>query len=190
MSAPRRRATYDDLMRVPDTMVAEIIAGDLITSPRPATPHAHTGTVIGADVVSAFHGQPGAPPKPGGWWILFEPELHFGDDVLVPDFAGWRRERLPVLPNVPAMTLAPDWACEIVSPSTAALDRARKMPIYAREDVGHLWLVDPLARTLEIYRRREDGYWIVVDAHGAEDVVHAEPFQAIALALDHWWLPG
>ncbi len=189
MGTARRRATYDDLLRVPDTMVAEIIEGELITSPRPAIPHANAGSVIGADLIGPFHAAPGTPPKPGGWWILFEPELHFGDEVLVPDFAGWRRERLPVLRNVPAMTLAPDWVCEIVSPSTGALDRARKMPIYAREGVPHLWLVDPLLRTLEIFRRSDDGRWIVVAGHGGDDVVRAEPFAAIELALDRWWLP-
>ena len=189
MGSARRRATYDDLMRVPDTMVAEIIAGELITSPRPAMPHANASSVIGVDLGGAFHGPPGSADRPGGWWILDEPELHLGADVLVPDLAGWRRERLPVLPNVAAMTLAPDWVCEIVSPSTGALDRARKMPIYAREGVPHLWLVDPLLRTLEVFRRSDDGHWIVGGGHGGDDVVRADPFAAIELALDRWWLP-
>lgn len=127
VTAPKRRATYEDLMQVPDTKVAELIDGDLIVSPRPAVPHTHAASVIGGDLMSGFHGPPGAPPAPGGWWILLEPELHFGDDVLVPDWAGWRRERLPVLPDA-FVTLAPDWVCEVVSPSTARLDRGRKMP--------------------------------------------------------------
>jgi len=188
MSTARRRATYDDLVKVPDTMVAEIIDGELIVNPRPATPHALAGSLLGSDLIGAFHGPPGSGAKPGGWWILFEPELHFGDDVLVPDLAGWRRERLPVLPNVAAMTQAPDWVCEVISPSTGTIDRSRKMRIYARESVTHLWLVDPSIRTLEIYRL-EGGRWIVASTHGGADVVRAEPFAVAELALDRWWLP-
>ena len=188
MANPRRRATYDDLMKVPNTMVAEIIDGELITNPRPATPRALAGSLLGSDLISDFHGPPGSGAKPGGWWILFEPELHFGGDVLVPDLAGWRRDHLPVLPNVAAMTQAPDWACEVISPSTGAIDRSRKMRIYARESVHHLWLVDPSPRTLEVYRL-EEGRWIVASTHGGDDVVRAEPFEAVEITLDHWWLP-
>jgi Uma2 family endonuclease len=188
VQGPKRRATYEDLMQVPDTKVAEIIDGELIVSPRPASPHAHAATGIAADTLQ-FHGPPGSVPGPGGWWLLPEPELHFGDDVLVPDWAGWRRERLPVLENVPFFTLAPDWVCEIVSPSTGRVDRSRKMPRYAADGVAHLWLVDPSARTLEIYRL-EAGRWIVAAAHGGDDVVRAEPFDAIEIRLARWWLPG
>jgi Uma2 family endonuclease len=142
-----------------------------------------------ADVGSAFGGPPGHPDRPGGWWILFEPEVHLGDDVLVPDLAGWRRERLLVMPDAAFLTQPPDWACEILSPSTGALDRTRKMRIYAREKVTHLWLVDPSVRTLEIYRLRDDGHWGVVDTFGDDDVIRAEPFAAIEVALARWWLP-
>jgi Uma2 family endonuclease len=189
MSQPKRRATYEDLMTVPDWKVAEIIDGELIVGPRPAIPHAHAGATMGSSIHGSFGGPPGDPDRPGGWWILFEPELHLGDDVLVPDQAGWRRDRLPVLPAVAYMTQAPDWVCEIPSPSTAAVDRARKMRIYAREDVGHLWFVDPIARTLEVYRLK-DGLWVVVENFGGDDRVRAEPFEAIELALERWWLPG
>src|SRR5262249_30281524 len=96
---PKRRATYEDLMEVPDTKVAEIIEGELVVNPRPGSPHAHAATVIGSDIVGPFHRAPGDPAGPGGWWILLEPELHLGDDVLVPDWAGWRRTRMPVFPN-------------------------------------------------------------------------------------------
>ena len=187
MPAPKRRATYEDLMQVPDTKVAEIIDGELIVSPRPASPHAHAGSGVGADVLR-FHGPAGSDPGPGGWWILAEPELHLGDDVLVPDWAGWRREGMPRFPNTPFFTLAPDWVCEILSPSTARIDRSRKMRVYACAGVGHLWLVDPLLQMLEAYRL-EEGRWVVADTYGGEAVVQVEPFDAIELRLGRWWLP-
>jgi Uma2 family endonuclease len=184
----KRRATYEDLMQVPNTKVAEIIDGELIVSPRPASPHANAASLLGVDVAGPFHRDPSDPAGPGGWWVLLEPELHFGDDVVVPDWAGWRRSRLPVLTNVPFFTLAPDWACEVVSPSTGRIDRSRKMRIYGDAGVASLWLVDPLARTLEVYRRDADR-WIVIGVHGGDDVVRAEPFDAVELALTRWWLP-
>jgi Uma2 family endonuclease len=188
MAGASRRATYEDLMQVPDTKVAELIDGELFVSPRPASPHAHVASVLGSDVVGPFHRNPGAPGALGGWWILVEPELHFGENVVVPDWAGWRRERLPVLRDVPYFELAPDWVCEIISPSTGRLDRSRKMRVYAREGVAHLWLVDPLVQTLECYRLG-DRQWTLEAVHAADDVVRAAPFDAIELALERWWLP-
>ena len=186
MTVPKRRATYEDLMQVPDHLVAEIIDGELITSPRPASPHARAYSVIGQDL-SPFDRRPGSPGGPGGWWVLDEPELHFGEDVLVPDLAAWRHERMPAIPRVAYFTLAPDWVCEVISPSTGRVDRSRKMGIYAREGVRHLWFVDPLARTLEVYRL-EDGRWVVASTHGGDDRVRAEPFDAIEIGLERWWL--
>jgi Uma2 family endonuclease len=188
MSAPKRRAVYDEFLKVPEGKVAEIIDGELIVNPRPATPHAHVGSGMIVDIHGAFNGPCGSPDRPGGWWVLFEPDLHLGEDVLVPDLAGWRRERMPVFPQAAFLTLAPDWICEIVSPSTGRIDRSRKMRIYAREGVAHLWLVDPTPRTLEVYRL-EDARWIVGANHGGDDVVRAAPFQAIELALARWWPP-
>ena len=123
---------------------------------------------------------------PGGWWILDEPELHLGPDVLVPDLAGWRRSRMPEVPNVPFSTLAPDWVCEVLSPSTTTLDRTKKLDIYAREHVGHAWLVDPIARTLEVLRR-EDGRWLIRATHAGSDVVRATPFGEVDLDLRGLW---
>jgi Uma2 family endonuclease len=189
MKPARRRATYEDLCKVPDHLVAEILDGDLYTSPRPAVPHALAASKIHGDLESSF-GEPagGSRPGPGGFWILFEPELHLGPDVLVPDLAAWRRERLPELTDIPYFTLAPDWVCEGVSPSTAGIDRVRKLRICARESVAHLWLVDPVLRTLEVYRL-EGGRWVVASTHAGDDAARAEPFDAVDLALARWWLP-
>jgi Uma2 family endonuclease len=186
MDTARRRATYEDLLKVPDILIAEIIDGELITSPRPAFPHARAASAMTQDL-GPFDRRPGSPGGPGGWWILFEPELHLGPDVLVPDLAGWRRERMPVLENVPYTELAPDWICEVVSPSTGRVDRVRKMPVYAREQVRHVWLVDPLQRTLEVYRL-EGPLWVLVSTHDGKEPVRAEPFAAIALDINRWWL--
>lgn len=186
MSAPRRKATYDDLCAVPEPLVAEIVDGELFTSPRPAIRHALTTSAIGGQLFDHFNRPPGDPDHPGGWWILDEPELHLGEDVLVPDVAGWRRSRMPTLPDVVGVVLAPDWVCEVISPSTGILDRRRKMPIYAREQVAYLWLVDPQARTLEIYRL-DGGQWIAASTHAGPTRVHAAPFDAVDLDLARWW---
>jgi Uma2 family endonuclease len=176
-------ATYDDLSRVPDHLVAEIVDGDLVVSPRPAPRHAAASSALGAELGGPFQRGRGGP---GGWWILDEPELHLGSDVLVPDLAGWRRERLPRLPREAYFALAPDWVCEVVSPSTERLDRVRKMRLYGAAAVRHLWLVNATARTLEVYRLEGD-IWARVGAHAESEVVRAEPFEGIALELEALW---
>ena len=177
-------------MEVPDTKVAEIIDGELIVTPRPASPHAYAASAMGSVVLGAFHHDAGEAERdrPGGWWILFEPELHFDDDVVVPDWSGWRRDRMPVFPSVPFFTQSPDWVCEIVSPSTGRIDRSRKMRVYARASVAHLWLVDPLVRTVEVYRIHGDT-WTVAGVWGGDEKVRIEPFADVELALGRWWVP-
>ncbi len=182
----KRNATYDDLCALPDHMVAEIIDGDLFASPRPASPHALASSMLGAALIRSFGDEPGGADLPGGWWILFEPELHLRRDVLVPDLAGWRRERMPTVPDVAGFELAPDWVCEVISPSTGEIDRGRKMRVYAREQVAHLWIVDPILRTLEVYRL-EDGRWVVASTHAGTEQVRAEPFAAVGLDMRRWW---
>jgi Uma2 family endonuclease len=186
MALPRRTeppATYDDLLKVPDHLVAEIIAGDLFATPRPAPRHARASSGLGGILNGPFdHGRGG----PGGWQILDEPEIHLGHDIVVPDLAGWRRERLPSLPDEAYFTVAPDWICEVVSPSTVALDRVKKLAIYAREQVGHAWIVDPLAQTLELLRL-ESARWTIVCTWAAEATVRAEPFEALEWDLNLLW---
>lgn len=183
-SPVKRPATYEDLLRVPEDRIAEIVDGDLYSSPRPAIPHVVCGSALAAELGSAFQSGRGGP---GGWWILSEPELHLDDDTLVPDLAGWRRERLPKPPDAPAITLAPDWVCEILSPSTERLDRARKLPAYARHGVAHAWLINPAARTLEALRA-EGGRWVLVGTFADDARVRAEPFDAIELDLLPFWV--
>lgn len=186
MNPARRQATYEDLRKIPDTLIAEILDGDLFTFPRPAPHHAHATFSVSQDI-GPYSRRIGGPGGPGGWWILFEPELHLKADIIVPDLAGWRRERMPALRNVPYLEQAPAWACEVLSPSTMRVDRIRKMRIYAREHVGHVWLVDPLAHTLEVYRL-EGPRWVLLDTYDGEEPVRAEPFDAIELDLNRWWL--
>ena len=179
----KRAATYEDLANVPDHLVAEIIEGELYASPRPSVAHTLAGSALGIGLGGPFHDGRGGP---GGWWILDEPELHLGRDVIVPDLAGWRRSRLPHLPDAAAMTIAPDWVCEILSPSTEALDRVAKLPVYAREGVTHVWFVNPRVQTLEVLRL-EQRTWIVVATYDGDTSVHAEPFEAVPLDLYRLW---
>lgn len=185
MSIPaERHATYEDLCRVPDHLVAQIIHGQLIVMPRPAPKQALASSSLGEELVGPFH--KGRGDGPGGWWILDEPELHLGPHILVPDLAGWRRERLPILPETAFFTLPPDWLCEVLSPSTAQIDRVDKLPIYAGHGVSHVWLVDPEAQTLEVFALHER-HWRLEGAFKAAEEVCAPPFEAIRFSLGGLW---
>lgn len=184
MSEPaRRRATYDDLEGVPEHLVGELVDGELITSPRPSPHHARAASSLGGELYGPFDRGRGGP---GGWVILDEPELHLHGDALVPDLAGWRRERMPELPASSAFELAPDWVCEVLSPSTASVDRIKKLPVYGREQVRHVWLIDPLLKTLEVLRL-DGATYRIVGTWGADSVVECEPFDVIAIRLADLW---
>jgi len=183
-TSPRKPATYEELLALPEHLVGELIDGELYASPRPASRHAKVASVLGMDLGSPFQRGRGGP---GGWWIVDEPELHFGKDVLVPDLAGWRQARMPRIPDVPFFELAPDWVCEILSPSTAKLDLVRKLPRYARAAVEYAWMVDPIHRTSKVFHQ-ENGRWVLMDAFAGEDRVRAIPFDAIELELGSLWL--
>jgi Uma2 family endonuclease len=185
MTDPAKKlATYEDVLKAPRHVVAEVLGGELHLHPRPAKPHAAAATALGEELGPPFKRGRGGP---GGWIILFEPELHLGADILVPDLAGWRVERMAeIVDDEPYFTLAPDWACEVLSPSTAARDRAQKLAIYARELVAHVWLLDPLQRTLEVLRR-EGSQWLIVAVHRGDEKVRAEPFDAIEHDLAILW---
>lgn len=188
MADPARKlATYDDLLAVPDTKIAQILDGELIVQPRPAGPHAAVTSSLGGELFNPFQRGRGGP---GGWIVLDEPELHLGGDILVPDLAGWRRTRMPEVPAAPFFTLAPDWACEVLSPGTARVDRSRKLPIYAREKIPYAWLIDADARTLEVLKL-EQGRWTILGVYAPEGEggtpIRAEPFDAIELDLACLW---
>ncbi len=176
-SSTRRPATYEDLLAVPDHLV------EVYTSPRPAVPYAIATGGLSTNVIAAFDWGRGGP---GGWWILVEPELHLAQDVLVPDIAGWRRARVPDLPRGAFLEIAPDWVCETVSPSTERIDRGKKQAIYAREGVAHLWMLNPIAETLEAYRL-EHGRWSLLVTHAGDVNASIEPFDAVELELWRLW---
>lgn len=184
MTKPRPESVYEELERLPSNVVGEMIDGELYVSPRPRTVHGRAAFRLGTRLMP-FDEEPGHE-GPGGWLLLPEPELHLGGDVLVPDLAGWRRERMPEMPDVVGVELAPDWLCEVLSPSTEKLDRARKMAVYAREGVKHLWLADPRPQTLEVYRL-EGSRWLLLSTHAGNATVRAEPFEAIAINLAALW---
>ena len=181
-----RKATYKDLREVPEHLIAEILEGDLWVSPHPLPRHSHAMTMLVAALVPPFqHGNGG----PGGWQLLAEIEVHLHGDVLVPDLAGWRSNRDPELMERPRVTAAPDWVCEILSKSTEKIDRGLKMQIYARENVGHLWFVDPRKRTLEIFKLVA-GVWVPIRSLKDDAVVAAEPFDAVPFPLARLWPEG
>lgn len=177
---------YALLLALPENRVGEIIDGQLYSHPRPAALHCQAASVLGEELGPPFKRGRGGP---GGWIILDEPELHLGPrpDVLVPDLAGWRRARMPELPDAAHIDLAPDWVCEVLSPSTRSLDRTKKLAIYRREQVQHVWLVDPIDRTLEILRLAGELYVLAATFSDENTHVRAEPFDAIELHLAALW---
>lgn len=182
-----RPATYQDVLDAPLHMVAEVVGGVLHTHPRPAPRHALAHTYLSGELSSPFGRGKGGP---GGWWILIEPELHLGGDIIVPDIAGWRKERMPEMPDTAFFEIAPDWACEVHSPSTRRLDQHEKREIYRREGVSHLWFVDPDIRGLEAFELRGDAAqqeWVLIASLKDDDEVRVRPFDAVAFSLGALW---
>ncbi len=176
-------------LNAPETMVAEVIDGELSLMPRPKPRHSRAAGEVHGELRGPFDRGRGGP---GGWVFLPEPEPHLGPkpDIVVPDVAGWRRERFPtgaLDDDAPgAITVAPDWVCEVLSEGTEARDRGKKRRIYRREKVGHYWLVDPREKSLEVYRL-VDGKWVEVDTYEGDVVIRAEPFDAVDFDLSALW---
>jgi Uma2 family endonuclease len=179
----KKAATYADLQALAPHLVGEILDGELVVSPRPSSLHARAASRLGIEIGGPFDRGKGGP---GGWIMLDEPELHLADQVLVPDLAGWRRERMPEMPDVSYFELAPDWLCEVLSPATAKIDRAQKMRHYAEAQVRNVWLVDPAATTLEVYRLDAGGGRLLA-THAGDAKVRPEPFDAVELELSVLW---
>lgn len=176
-------ATYDDLLAVPDHLVAEILYGSLHTSPRPAPAHASASSMLGAELNVVWHRGRGGP---GGWRILDEPELHLGPHVLVPDIAGWRRESMLALPETAYFETPPDWVCEVLSPSTVRIDRGTKLGIYASAGIPWAWLVDPIAKFIEVWEL-VDGRWSQHTVAQDETEAVLPPFGAVPIDVAALW---
>jgi Uma2 family endonuclease len=183
--AAKKSVTYEDLYTIPENMTGEIINGELLVTPRPSRDHAYTTSALGLGVGPAYQfGQGGGP---GGWIILDEPEISLGDNILVPDLAGWRRERFPTAEDHNWISAVADWVCEVLSPGTLRKDKVIKMPIYGQHGVPYLWLIDPLARTLDVFQL-ESGKWVVAGCFADDDKVRAEPFHEVEIDLAGLWL--
>ncbi len=194
MSEAVKLPTFDELYRqlraLPPNRNGEIVGGELITSPRPGVPHANIGIELAGELRIRSRRKKGGSGPPSGWWILGEPELHLNvrgqTQVLSPDIAGWKRERVPMLPDGACVSLTPDWICEVLSPSTESYDRKAKARLYLEAGVTWHWLVSPRARTVEAYRR-EGAFWMQLGVWTDEDVVAIEPFPEFELDLSYWW---
>ncbi|MGC9193926.1 MAG: Uma2 family endonuclease [Syntrophobacteraceae bacterium] len=181
----KKKATYEDLYGIPENMTGEIVDGEMIVHPRPSRKHIFAASRLDKKLGAPYEfGEGGGP---GGWIILVEPEIQLGEHTLVPDLAGWRKERFPVEEETNSISVAPDWICEILSPSTYRLDKIIKMPIYATCGVGFFWLIDPINRTLDAYRL-ESGKWVASGSFYEDDKVRAEPFQEVEFNLGDLWL--
>ena len=184
MSEPARRlATYADLEAVPPNLVAEIINGALVTHPRPAPRHGAAAGALGYELTGPFQRGRGGP---GGWVFIPEPELHLGPHVLVPDIAGWRRERAPMMPTAAWIETIPDWACEVLSPSTEAYDRGAKRTLYAAHGLKHYWLLDPRTKVLEAFEI-SNGKWLLLATFSGDEMVAAAPFAEVPFPLAALW---
>lgn len=178
------RASYADIEALPAHITGELIAGQLYTQPRPFLPHAHAIGTIFSELRNPFFKKYGGP---GGWILVIEPEIHFrSGDVLVPDLAGWRRERWITPANKQHITLAPDWVCEVLSESTEVVDRGIKMEIYGQHHVSHVWLIDPIECIVEVYRHEQGQYSRTQYAQGSQSV-RLEPFASLELELSSLW---
>jgi Uma2 family endonuclease len=180
----KKKATYEDLCGIPENTIGEIVDGELIVTPRPSRKHARSAFVLGNKIGSPYDLGEGGP---GGWIFLIDPEIGLGEQIVVPDMAGWKRERFPFEEDHKWISAVPDWVCEILSPSTFRTDKVKKMPIYAHHGVGHIWLIEPVAMTMDAFAL-ESGRWVLLASFAENDKVRAEPFQEIEISLEDLWL--
>ena len=187
MAEPAKKiVTYADIEALPEGVRGEIINGALYTHPRPNNRHSMVATALGGELLTPFQKGRGGP---GGWVFMFEPEVMFGENLLVPDIVGWRRERLTTYPTTNWIQVRPDWVCEATSPSTALRDRHFKREIYAHAGVPHYWIIDPRARILEVFQL-ENQKWTLFGTYSAGSDVAAPPFEAYSFPMDVLWPLG
>ncbi len=143
-------ALYAD---APEGMRAELLHGAVFMAPAPAPRHQRAAGKLYRRLARFDQSDCGSD-DPGGWVFLLEPELHLGArcDKLRPDIAGWREARATFDDATAAITVNPDWVCEVLSPSTETIDRATKAPLYAEHGVEWLWFIDPDALISEVFR--------------------------------------
>jgi Uma2 family endonuclease len=187
MEPARKLATYDDLLALPEGERVEILGGEFVALPAPRPRHSKPQRALGRFIGGPFDDDDGFG-GPGGWWIFLEVDVRLEPaEVVRPDLSGFRRERL-IEPDQRPIDIAPDWVCEILSPSTAARDRAQKRRLYARHGVKHYWLVDPDARTLEALALH-DGRWVEAGSYDEQDTARVPPFEAVELPIGRLFLP-
>lgn len=182
----KKKITYDDLFDIPENTTGEIVDGELFVTPRPSRKHTYAASALDKRIGASYQFAEGGGP--GGWVIIVEPEIKLGENILVPDLAGWKSGRFPFEEDTNWISVAPDWLCEVLSPRTASLDKTWKMPVYARHGVAWVWIIDPAMKTLDVYRLEPGGWWRLLASYGQNDRVRAEPFDQIELNLDDLWL--
>jgi Uma2 family endonuclease len=189
MASPQRKlATYADLLALPEDVRAEVLGGDVVVTPAPLPRHASVQRAAGRFLGGPFHDDDGRG-GPGGWWIFPEADVALSPhDIVRPDLAGWRRERLPRPGSVRPIEVVPDWVCEVLSPSTAARDRVTKRRLYAQAGVPFYWLIDPELRALEALALR-DGAWVELGVFDDTATARIAPFDAIELEVGRLFLP-
>lgn len=187
-SVAPKLATYADLIGLPADVRAEVIAGEIVTTPSPLPRHSHVQRSAGRFIGGPFQDDDGRG-GPGGWWIFVEVDVALGHhDIVRPDVTGWRKERLPRPGAVRPIDVVPDWVCEVLSPATAARDRVHKRNLYARSGVPYYWLIDPVSRVLEALKLQE-GVWVELGVHDDQSIARIAPFDAIELEVGRLFLP-
>lgn len=185
LNKPKKQsATYEDLLCLPDNVIGEILAGELHTQPSPSPHHSLASTLLTTVIADSYDRS--SIQGPCGWWILSKPECHLCSDIVVPDIAGWRQSTLPELPETAWIDIRSDWVCEVLSPSTAQNDRVLKRLIYAREGVGHYWIVNPIERILEAFAFQH-GSWVLIAALQDDNPAAIAPFEQLLFDLGRLW---
>jgi hypothetical protein len=183
-------SSFEDLVsqvrQLPQGKVGQVLNGRLYTSNGAAPAHVH---VVGELSATLIAGSPTGDPVPEGWTFLTEVELALPDEVLVmADIAGWRapHDRIVALPT--PIGLVPLWVCEVLDPSSRALDLTHKRKAYAAAGVRTLWIVDPQAQVLEVFENVK-GRWVLVIAVG-EDEIAAPPFENVRFDVADLFMPA